>query len=478
MKSLAKNAAFNVVYKLLNMLFPLVTSIYVSRILQADGVGKVSFAQTIASYFIVFATMGLPYYGLRTVSKIRDDNQKLNTLFTELFLFGIVTTLLSTATYGVMIWCIPSMHNELPLYVATGFVICLNAINIDWLYQGKEEYVYIVCRSILIKCISLVAMLIFVKSKTDYLTYAWITSFATGGNYCLNLWHARKYVHLDFKNVDIRRHVQPVIIMAAGGMLSSLYGKLDVTMLGILKDETSVGHYTYAFKTEELVLSLCMAATAVLLPRLSYLYEKEDKIQLGKVLDKGIRSLLFLVIPAVAGIELLAPKLIILLYGEDFKNATTILRILILLLPIKGFGDLLGFQMMICIGEDKKRIKANALSCLVNIILNGVLIIPLGSVGAAIASVASELACNSYQITIVRNEVQLPFPRVAFKQAMISTAAMSVVVLLALQINCSLFISCAICVFAGVVTYFAVNLFMKNDFLMSIISKFGEERLQ
>lgn len=471
MKSLAKNAAFNAFYKLLNLLFPLVTSMYVSRILQADGIGKVSFAQTVASYFIVFATMGLPYYGMREVSKVRDNREVLNRLFTELFLFNIVTTIVSSITYGIIIWCIPSMHKELPLYLATGLVICLNAINIDWLYQGREEYVYIVCRNIIIKCISLIAMLLLVKNRSDYVVYAWITSFATGGNYCLNLWNARKYVRFDFRNICVQKHIAPLFIMAVGEMLSTLYGKLDITMLGILKDDVSIGYYTYAFKTEEIILSVCIAITAILLPRLSYLYESGDKKQFLRILDNGLRVLLFLVTPAFVGIEIMASKLVVVLYGQNFAASAAILRILAILIFVKSFGDLLCFQVLVCIGEERKRIPANIGACIVNIILNVALIHSFGGIGAAIASVASEIVCNGYLLNEVKKKICISYPKKAVKQAILSAFVMACGVLGASHIKCSLIASCCIEVFVGIAIYLSMNMILKNEILIIAVSK-------
>ena len=51
-KSLIYNSFFNVLYQLLNVIFPFVTAIYVSHILMAESVGKVAYAQNIASYFV------------------------------------------------------------------------------------------------------------------------------------------------------------------------------------------------------------------------------------------------------------------------------------------------------------------------------------------------------------------------------------------------------------------------------------------
>ena len=94
-KSLAKNSIYNIIYTVVNILFPFATSIYVSRILLPAGVGKVASAQNIASYFVTLAALGLPSYGVREFAKIRDSEAKKNKLFTELLLLNIVSTTLA-----------------------------------------------------------------------------------------------------------------------------------------------------------------------------------------------------------------------------------------------------------------------------------------------------------------------------------------------------------------------------------------------
>ena len=51
--SIYKNSLYNVLYKVLNVIFPLATTIYVSYVLSAKGVGKVATAQNIAQYFVI-----------------------------------------------------------------------------------------------------------------------------------------------------------------------------------------------------------------------------------------------------------------------------------------------------------------------------------------------------------------------------------------------------------------------------------------
>ena len=70
MKSLARNSIYNIIYKCLNVVFPLITAGWVSRILMAEGIGKVSSAQNIVQYFTILAALGLPTYGTKVVSAL------------------------------------------------------------------------------------------------------------------------------------------------------------------------------------------------------------------------------------------------------------------------------------------------------------------------------------------------------------------------------------------------------------------------
>lgn len=58
-KSLKLNAFFNVVRNVLRLIFPLITFPYVSRVLMPEGIGKVNFANSIISYFILLGNLGI-----------------------------------------------------------------------------------------------------------------------------------------------------------------------------------------------------------------------------------------------------------------------------------------------------------------------------------------------------------------------------------------------------------------------------------
>ena len=93
-KSLSKNAFYNVVYKCLNVLFPLVSIMYVSRVLLPTGVGRVASAQNIIAYFVILASLGLPIYGVKKIAEFRDNKKECSKVFSELFIINAISTLL------------------------------------------------------------------------------------------------------------------------------------------------------------------------------------------------------------------------------------------------------------------------------------------------------------------------------------------------------------------------------------------------
>ena len=125
-KSLSKNSIFYLIYTVLNVLFPFLTGIYVARVLLPDAIGEVAYAQNIAQYFVIFAFLGLPTYGLREIAKARDDKQELNKLYSELLSINFISTAVFLSIYLILIFCVPRFSANLPLYLIVGISIALN----------------------------------------------------------------------------------------------------------------------------------------------------------------------------------------------------------------------------------------------------------------------------------------------------------------------------------------------------------------
>ena len=468
-KTLARNSVFNLIYNILNLLFPLITSMYVSRILYPAGVGRVAYAQNITSYFITFATLGLPTYGVREIAKARTNDYSVNRTFTELLIVSWISTSVATVAFLAVVFS-PSMEDKRVLMLCCGVQLFFNFINIDWLYQGLEEYVYIVCRSISIKVISIVCIFLFVRQKEDYILYALISSVALAGNYLFNICHARKYVRFDFKGFQIKRHIKPLLILGAAVFFSTIYSKLDITMLGAMHSERETGLYSNAFRLVAIASSVSASISAVFLPRLSYYYNS-DRDSFQNLIQFGIRVISFFAFPIVAGLIILAPGAVQILFGKEFIDAVPTIRILAILVLIKSFGDLLCYQLAIATGHEKERLLAYALAALLNICLNYLLIPVMGRNGAAIASVFSELLLNAIQFFKMKKIIGYHIGARPIVLGIATTAFMAVSMLAVMHVTMHILLQSVVAAFVGVICYIGLNWVLYNEILRSIVRK-------
>ncbi len=389
-KSLSKNAFFNIMYKVLNIIFPVVSMAYVSRILLADGVGKIAAVSNNISYFMILATLGIPTYGVRELSKKRDELYSRDKLFCELFALNFILTIFTYLLFNIVLFSFAYFRKDIVLYEILGLTILFNIINIDWLFQACEEYKYITIRSTIVKVISIILLFLLVKTKEDIFLYAIIQVVATSGNNILNVIKMKFHIKISFKDLKLKKHFKPLIYMALGGFSTELYAKMDITMLDCMSESSVVGYYTNSQKIINLSITALVAATAVFMPRLSYLFEK-NKIEFNRILKKGLELMISISIPSCIGLMLTSNLLVSIFLGNDFASASVTVSILSLMIPLKCVGDLVCYQVMMCAGQEALLMKSYFLTMIVNLINNIVLIPKFGAVGASIASVISEI---------------------------------------------------------------------------------------
>lgn len=400
-KSLAINSIFNILYKMVAAIYPLVSAIYVSHILESDRVGAVSYAQNIVSYFVLLASVGIPSFGVRGIAKCKTPEER-NKLFNTLFWLNALTTAISIVLYGTLVVSVPLFRENYILYMIAGIQLVFSFFNVDWLFEGMEEYRYISIRSIIIKLLALAALFVFIHEKDDYIIYALIFCVAIGGNNILNIIRSRKYVVLSFKDVNIFEYIKPIMILFVASLAIELYTMIDTTMLGFFCEDSSVGCYSNAIKLTRMVISFCAAIGAILLPRLSVIYEEGNMDLFKRLLNTALQMMLFFAIPAAIGLFLLSDRVIPLLYGDTFDEAIPILKILSLMIPVVVMNTLVGVQLFVSTNRENKYTVCVVCGAIVNVILNSILIPLRGATAAAVASFISEVVVFAMYLILSR----------------------------------------------------------------------------
>ena len=137
----------NAILTMSSFIFPLITFPYASRVLLPSGTGKVAFANSVITYFTMFAQLGIPTYGIRACAKSRDDKIQLSKIVHELLCINIITCFCMYIAFIVMLFTVPRLNQDLSLFLIMGISIGLNAIGVEWLYKALEQYSYITIRS-------------------------------------------------------------------------------------------------------------------------------------------------------------------------------------------------------------------------------------------------------------------------------------------------------------------------------------------
>ena len=406
-KSIKRNYVYNTVYSVLIVFTPLITAPYISRVLQADGVGIVSFVSSIVAYFCLFSDMGTGGYGRREVSYVRDDMEKLNIIFWETQILRIINTLIALTVYLVLV-CFYAKSYRIIFFIYAIYIVNL-ACDVTWFLSGLEEFGKIVFRNIFIKIIDIAFVFIFVKSKSDLPIYAFgYAFFSIAGS--LVMW---KYLHAyirkpNFKSLHPYRNIKTVLSLFAPSIAIQVYTVLDKTMIGIFTEGTfENGYYEQALKISRIVLALVTSLAGVMIPRIGYLFGQNDKEHISFYMYKSYQFVLFLGVALCFGLIGISDNLVPWFFGPGYEKVAGLLKISSFIIIAIGFGNATGNQYLIPTKRQHLFTYSVITGAVVNFSMNIVLIRMYQSYGAIVASVVAEIAVTSVQFYIVRKELSV-----------------------------------------------------------------------
>lgn len=382
----------NAILTVSQVVFPLVTIPYVSRILHPSGVGKVYFATSFVSYFTMLAQIGIPVYGVLACAKVRNKREELSHIFQELFIINLSLSIILFVLYCFVISTIPKLLSERFLMFVMGLSIILNSINIDWLYQALEKYSFITLRSMIFKLISLIGMLTLIRGTQDYVLYGALTIFPLAASSVTNFAFLRNFVSFPpLKGIKIKNHIAKTSKFLILTVMTTVYTNLDLIMLGLIDGDRAAGCYGTAIKIKLGLVTLIISIIGVLFPRMSYLAGIGSKERFKTTLNKAVSLALSISLPLSIFFIICARESIMLIAGKEFNDAIMPMTIIMPTLVFIAMSNVMGMQALVPLDKENYTIAATTAGALINIPANLILIPVLGSSGAAISTLASEM---------------------------------------------------------------------------------------
>lgn len=469
-KSVVYNFIMNIILTMSSFIFPLITFPYVSRILLPVGTGKISFAASVVNYFLLLAQLGIPTYGVRACAKVRDNEEELSKTVQEILLISIMMCILAYVVFFASLFCVPRFQEERKLLIVTSASILFTTLGVEWLFRALEMYSYITWRSIIFKCIGLVAMFLMVHNQDDYVVYGAISIFASSASYILNFIYLHKLVDLNKRfKLDLKKHMKPILVFFAMSCATTVYLNLDTTMLGFMKTDEEVGYYNAAVKIKNMLVSIVTSLGAVLLPRVTAYLEKSEMEKFMKLSKKAIRFVMFTAVPMLTYFIVFARQGVLLISGNEYVDSIIPMQVMMPTLLFIGLTNIMGIQILVPMGKESKVLASTVVGAVIDLVLNMMFIPKYSVVGAAIGTVTAELAVFIYQYFSDRALFKDLLKNTSIWKFVLSSIIAVFASVWVLKLELGYFISLLISCICFTVVYVVCLLLLRESFLQDII---------
>lgn len=404
--NIAENFVYNIIYQILSIIVPLITSPYLARILGVENIGINSWTYSIVFYFMILAVLGVNNYGNRTIASVRESKEKLSKSFCSIYVCQLFMSTIMVVFYILYVIFLAEKYKMIALLQV--FFILANAVDITWFFYGIENFKVTVGRNILVKIGSLVFIFLFVKSPNDLWKYTLINSSSMFIGQLIIWPYILKEVKIKCPSFnEIKIHIKPILILFVPILAISIFANMDKYMIGIFSNITQSGYYENADKIIGIPKAFITALGTVMLPRTAYLIangqEEKSKTYIGN-------TMLFTIITASAfvfGMAAVSDVFSIWFWGEEFKECGKLIAYMSPAIIFSVFGNVVRTQYLIPRSKDKEYTISLIIGAIVNFSINYFTIPKMGALGAVLGTLISEIIMTLLQSLFVIKELPI-----------------------------------------------------------------------
>ena len=397
--SMVENYIYNLFYNLLVVFMPMITIPFVMRRLGDTNVGIFNFQQSVVTYFIIFGCIGLNTYAQREIAYCGDNVEKRSIVFREVLRIRFLTLSVSIILFLLFV----VRNADYPQYYMLFLIeMVATMFDIGWLFQGVENFRVQALRNILVKLISVICILTFVKDKDDLWIYILChTGAVLVGN--ISTWFSvGNYIIKTDKKFNYKRHLRPAFAMFLPQIATGIYTQLDKTMVGIITDYKEVAYYGQSDKLVRLALTIVTSLGFIMLSRIAFSFAQKDKEKIVSYITISFRYLFFIAFPSMFGLMAVTYRFVPWFFGDGWLDVIPCMMAMCPMILLLGFDNVLGTQYLMPTKQMRKYSVAVCIGMVINITLNLILIPEWGSSGAAASSVIAEFVVVFIQFMYVR----------------------------------------------------------------------------
>ena len=389
LQSVAVSTASQIVARVLTLVVNVVASLAIVRYLGPAGYGDYVFVVTFIALVGMINDLGLPRVAVREMSRHESSaSEILGTTILARVALSVFCTALAQIIL-ILMGARPEIH--LAVLVASALLLTEALVTVTIVFQVRLALQFDALVTVATQAVRTVIILWLISRSAGWISLIGASVAAS----VAGLVFAYAITHYRFKaRARLNLGRLPYLVAEAwpygvAVLVAVTYLKLDSVLLAVLRTPKDVGLYGAAYKPIEYLLLGSLVLINPLFPLLSRWYQSDPR-RFQIVYQRGTQGMLAYGLPLCVAALLLAGPLVVAAYGVAFRDSALPLQILGIALVLMVFNVWQGPVLLA--GGHKWTVFAYDLAGLaVNVALNLLLIPRLGSLGAAIASLATSI---------------------------------------------------------------------------------------
>jgi O-antigen/teichoic acid export membrane protein len=402
---LTKNYLYNLIYNALNIVVPMITVPYVTRIILPAQMGVFSTAMSIFTIVVIVARFGVLTYGTRAIAMVHDDKAKMLDNFRRIFSTQVVTTILFLIPAVILSLMLTGGSQLGWIYAVNAFVILNATVDISWFYNGLEEFRITITRNIFVKIIAVVLIFLLVKTRDDIVIYALIYVCAAFIGNLTMFFGVKRFAGtfriFSFKWIKLSVIKEAIPFMVPIVLIIVFVETSRYFIYGI-SGEATTGIYDQALKVVRMLIILTSALVTVVTPRMAKFVAAQNFDSMKSYFVKIFIILAFQTVLIFSGVIVVGNEFVSFFFGAEYADVAPVLQILAIY-PFLFMLEQVSLSLILRpLGNTKIMLIAILISLGVNVALNAVLVPLWGVAGGVISLLIATLVHAAIQAYNVR----------------------------------------------------------------------------
>ena len=338
-----------------NYILPFLTLPYLARVLSVERFGLIFFAMAFMQYFNVLVDYGFTITTTKDVSINRNSKEELSRIFTSVYIIKTVLLILSFIVLLIVVFSSEKFRHDYPVYLLSFGIVIGQFLFPVWFFQGIEQMKYITLINVLSKVIFTALVFIFVKSDSDFLFVPAFNSlgYILGGILSIYIIFKKFNIKFDFDINHLKKTFKEGFFIFFSISSSSLIYTSPSFLIGLFLGNQQVAYYISAEKVINAIKSILGVINQSFYPHLSLIYKENFSLYLKKwqfLLKIILLSSTFFILILM----FFSKEITFILYGKNFFETVSIIKLLSLTIFTYGIINMLGLQRLVIMGRNKE----------------------------------------------------------------------------------------------------------------------------